>query len=463
MLRTAAILFVHNDLETLGWWLAHHAAIGFSTLIVCDDHSTDGTSTLLESAAAFHDIRIHTSDRSLASPAQRRQKFERTVITDAESKFDWLLCLAVDEFLHLEHASSVEEFLSHPLSPPALNWCIFGSNGHHVHAPFSPIERFTRHASEDFPDHRITRRFIGPNKHAALPDPFSTPHTPPNWAHGRILHFACGDRDTFCKRMNTPAPTNEHDAAWEHFNQNTHEWLAGQHLLPRTRAIHAAIDQARLAELHYRLTQATTNDPTDLTERLSVALPQETAPPIAVQHFVIGDTSRLVLNTTTNELQAVPKERLAHDRHIPLILSVEKPSPHTGIAPAILTTERPNNQAFLSLNGVASLLAYIPLSIDTRARQITSPVTQTPVTFPIAEQSLSKVQPSIEHTQRLTAYHELTAHGHTLAALLHGIAQQDITDASALGCAIALLPTIEANRLSQAFPGLIPASIMPLH
>ncbi|MBR0559011.1 glycosyltransferase family 2 protein [Neokomagataea anthophila] len=464
MLRTAAILFVRNDLETLGWWLAHHAALGFSTLIVCDDHSTDGTAALLESAAAFHDIRVYTSDSSVTSPSERRQKFKRTVIQDAEGEFDWLLFLAVDEFLYLEQAATLEEFLTEHPTPPALHWCIFGSNGHHTGAPFAPIERFTRHAPLDFPDHRITRRFIEPDTKAALPDPLSSTRALPNWDHGRILHFACGDQEHFQKRMgSTTALTEDHTQAWEHFNQNAEEWNGAQKSLPRTRVVHAAIDQARLAELHCRLTQAIINDPAELAERLNITLPQETAIPASAQHFAIGKTARLILNTATNTLQGVPTELLERDRHIPLILSVEKPSPDTGIAPALLTTERPNNRAFLSIEGVASLLAHIPLSIDTRERKIISPVTNTPVVFPLAEQSLTKVHPPAEYTQRLTAYHELTAHGHTLSALLYGLTHQDIVDASALGCAIALLPPQEAARLSEAFPGLIPASVMPAH
>nr|WP_294917940.1 glycosyltransferase family 2 protein [uncultured Neokomagataea sp.] len=462
MLRTAAILFVRNDIETLGWWLAHHAALGFSTLIVCDDHSTDGTAALLESAAAFHDIRVYTSDESLPSAAQRRQKFEHIVIKDAESAFDWVLFLAVDEFLHLEHAASIEEFLTEHPSPPALHWCLFGSNGHQTTAPFAPAERFTRHAPADFPDHRITRLFIKPDSTAALPDPLSSSRSQPQWHHARILHFASGDRESFQQRMGSATPEDHHDA-WEHFDQNTLEWHGANEQLPRTRTVHAAIDQARLAELHCRLTQAMTNAPEDFAERLGVMLPQHTTPTLAAQHFVIGKSVRLVLNTMSNELQGVPEDLLEHDRHIPLILSVEKPSASTGIASALLTTERPNNRAFLYIHGIASLLAHIPVLIDTKAQKILSPVTQTPILFPLAEQSLSKIQPRAEYLNRLTAYHELTAHGHTLSALLYGIAQQDIIDASALGCAIALLPAKEATRLSKTFPGLIPASIMPLH
>lgn len=462
MLHTAAVLFVRNDIEALGWWLAQHATLGFSTLIVCDDHSTDGTAALLESAAAFHDIRIYTSDTTLASPAERRKTFEHTLVKEAEGEFDWLLFLAVDEFLHLEHTSSVEEFLEEHADNPVLHWCIFGSNGHQTDTPFAPTERFTRHAAPDFLDHHITRRFIKPNNQKPLPDPFKSTHTTPNWDHARILHFACGDRESFDRRMGAETHTDTDTAAWDHFNQNEHEWHGAKQQLVRTRTLHAAIDQARLAELHCQLTKAIAHDPLELADRLEVSLPQNASAPAPAQHFAIGRTARLILNTKTNELQGIPENLIEHDRHIPLILSVERPCPTSGIAPALLTTQRPNNQAFLAIDGIASLLAHIPLHIDTRQRRILSPVTQTPITLPLADQSLTKIQPPAEYAQRLTAYHGLTAHGHNLAALIHGIAQQDIIDASALGCAIALLPAEDAQRLSSQFPGLVPASIHPL-
>ncbi|QDH24042.1 glycosyltransferase family 2 protein [Neokomagataea tanensis] len=462
MLKTAAILFVRNDIGNLGWWLAHHIAVGFSTLIVCDDHSNDGTAALLNSAASLHDIRVYQSDISLASAPERLKDFEEHVLKDIQQEFDWVLFLAVDEFLHLEHEASVHDFLVAHSTAPLAHWCVFGSNNHGAPAPFAPTERFTHHASQTFPDHSITRRFIRPSDHVTAPDPFSAPHSSAQWSDARILHFACGDRASFESKMS--GTSKEHiQSAWEHFNQNEILFAGAQRHLTQTRTLHATMDQTRLAELHWRLTEMIANRPEQLPVSLQSDLLAAGDTSVPTQNFSIGSTVKLVYNTMTHSLQGVPKHTLEEDRHIPLILSVERPSPTTGIAAAVLTTARSSNNAFLYVTGVASLLAHIPLEIHTRERRIVSPVTKTAVTFPIEEPSLSKAAPSPEYATRLATYQQLVRHGHTLEALIHGIARHDMVDASALGCAIALLPPNDADKLSDMFPGLVPASVRPKH
>ncbi|KXV29661.1 hypothetical protein AD936_18320, partial [Gluconobacter japonicus] len=112
MLKTAAVLFVHNEVDNIGWWISHHRAIGFSTLIICDDHSTDGTWTVLSSAASFHDIRLHRSDAHIPDRLERQNAFQEKALRDGRSAFDWMMILAADEYLHFEASTSLEDFLS---------------------------------------------------------------------------------------------------------------------------------------------------------------------------------------------------------------------------------------------------------------------------------------------------------------------------------------------------------------
>ncbi|WP_081775882.1 glycosyltransferase family 2 protein [Asaia platycodi] len=50
MASAAAVLFVQNDADDIGWWMAYHLALGFDALIIIDDHSIDGTWEIIQSA-----------------------------------------------------------------------------------------------------------------------------------------------------------------------------------------------------------------------------------------------------------------------------------------------------------------------------------------------------------------------------------------------------------------------------
>lgn len=461
MLKTAAVLFVHNEVDNIGWWISHHRAIGFSTLIICDDHSTDGTWTVLSSAASFHDIRLHRSNTEFPNRLARQTAFQEEVFSKGKSEFDWMMILAADEYLHLETDSSLENFLL-PLKEDAqpIHWCLFGANGQDVPSPFSPTQTFTRHASLETADHRVTRTLVRPDRHNGhLPDPFSRLMDAPDWSRARILHYAAGDRHSFLQRQSSATP----EEAWSHFNRNDVLDTSAQRWLPQTRRFAASMVQAGLIDLYWQLRQAVIRNNEDVFTRLglssSVLFENQDFSFPDFRFYAFGQGPQLALDLENEELVTVETNAFDTPRYVRLLLIIDTNTP--ALHPAYLVTERLCSVACLNIEDSPCLLPTVPLQLDPERRLILSPLTGKKVALQTADDTLMKHEPSAELSSRVAALKLLSQGDHSLAALLRGIERLPTPDATALGCAIAMLPYEEASRLSDAFPGLVPLNVRP--
>ncbi|MFT8353150.1 MAG: glycosyltransferase family 2 protein [Gluconobacter japonicus] len=461
MLKTAAVLFVHNEVDNIGWWISHHRAIGFSTLIICDDHSTDGTWTVLSSAASFHDIRLHRSDAHIPDRLERQNAFQEKALRDGRSAFDWMMILAADEYLHFEESTSLEDFLSSVTdNTQPVHWCLFGSNGHEEPSPFAPTQAFTRHAPLETADHRVIRTFIRAEDYEGpVPDPLSCLNFAPNWSRARILHYAAGDRRSFLKRHSSATPEN----AWNHFNRNDVLDTSAQRWLRQTRQFAASIVQAGLTDLYWRLRQMIVRNDEDAFAKLglnsSVLFEHEDVSFPDFKFYALGQTTQLALDLDTEDLVTLETTALDAARYVRLLLMIETSAP--ALHPTYLITERLCAVSCLDVEQSPCLLPIVPLKLDPEKRLIASPLTGQDVALPIPDQALVKQMPSAELSSRITALTVLCQGGHTLAALLRGLERLPTPDATALGCAIAMLPPEDAERLSEAFPGLVPRNIRP--
>lgn len=166
MLKTGVVLFVKNEVEDIASWIAWHANCGFSTIIIYDDYSTDGTWELIHEAAKVLDIRaLRAVDADQFNIRQQRTYVD--ALERFREEFDWLLFLDSDEYLDIRDGSSVSEFLSdYPeANGVALNWCCFGSNGQVIKPP-TPIvfEHYTTRSKPDFEYNYTTKSFIRPKQ-----------------------------------------------------------------------------------------------------------------------------------------------------------------------------------------------------------------------------------------------------------------------------------------------------------
>ena len=462
MSKSAAILFVHNEVDTIGWWLAHHATIGFSTLIVCDDHSTDGTGTVLSNAATLYDIRVQSSDTTLSERLDRQTRFHEKALEQGRDEFDWMMILAADEYLHFETARSVAEFTASATGAMLpVNWCLFGSSGHQVPSAFSPIETFTHHGLLSLPDHRVVRHLVRPRQiGSGLPDPFSALERNPTWTESRILHFAAGDRESFARRNSSATPQK----AWQNFDRNDAEYTRASRWLPESRRIASSITQASLTDLYWHLKAAITHGDRAILQELGLTPAQLSAPsahraPPQLRFCMLGQTKRLMLDMQTGSFVSIGPEDTNFGRYNPLIMALEVSE--TQSWNACLFTENPLPGRYLSLPASPTLLPMVPLCVSIAKNTVLSSVSGEEIHIALPDHALTDIESTTALYSRMTPFMVLTAEGHNLTGLLRGIDRLPAPDASALGCAIAMLPAEDAESLSRTFPGLVPRNIMP--
>ncbi|MBF0891617.1 glycosyltransferase family 2 protein [Gluconobacter sp. LMG 1744] len=462
MSKSAAILFVHNEVDTIGWWLAHHATVGFSTLIVCDDHSTDGTSTVLSNAATLYDIRLQSADTTLPTRLERQTRFHENALAQGRDEFDWMMILAEDEYLHFETARSVSEFTTAATGTTIpVNWCLLGSSGRLTPSAFSPVETFTRHGLLGLPDHRIVRHLVQPRSlEAALPDPFSALDRNAVWDDARILHFAARDRESFFKRDSSATP----EQAWNNFDRNDAEYGGAHRWLPESRRIASFLTQASLTDLYWRLKTVMSHADKSALQKLgltpaqlSVSSSSRSQPKF--RFCTLGETPRLMLDMQTGSFVPVGATDTDFGRYNPLVMALEVSD--TDIWNACLFVENPLPGRYLPLAASPTLLPMIPLRIKIAENTVQSPVSGNDIHIAIPDHRLTEIDATMSLYSRMTSFMVLTAEGHNLAGLLRGIERLPAADASALGCAVAMLPFEEAERLSDAFPGVVPRNVRP--
>lgn len=160
-MKTAICLIVRNEVRDIQEWIAFHALAGFDTQIIFDNRSDDGTAALIQAAARHHDIRFHDWDnRSAASQVLAYQ----AACQAYHLEFDWIAFLDSDEFFVTTEDIPVNTFLARyeGWSAVALNWAVYGANGHEAFPPGLVVETFTRRAPEDFFPARHVKSIVRP-------------------------------------------------------------------------------------------------------------------------------------------------------------------------------------------------------------------------------------------------------------------------------------------------------------
>jgi len=169
-MKTAVCLIVRDEARDIQEWIAFHALAGFDTLIMFDNGSTDGTADLIRAAASQYDIRFHDwENRSAAS-----QVLAYMAACEAyKLEFDWIAFLDSDEFLVTPEAMPVNDFLARfeGWSALAVNWAVYGANGHDAYPDGLVVENFTGRAAADFFPARHVKSIVRPRLARACPNP----------------------------------------------------------------------------------------------------------------------------------------------------------------------------------------------------------------------------------------------------------------------------------------------------
>ncbi|MGI4748632.1 MAG: glycosyltransferase family 2 protein [Janthinobacterium lividum] len=130
--KVGLVVVLKDEVHDIAAWLAWHIALGFDTIFVIDDASTDGTDRVVRNAGLHFDIRYEKAVQDVDFFYDRQQNEYKKAITRLKSEFSWLCFLDADEYLLLETASSVPRFLENFLQADgiAVNWRLHGNNGH---------------------------------------------------------------------------------------------------------------------------------------------------------------------------------------------------------------------------------------------------------------------------------------------------------------------------------------------
>lgn len=169
-MKIAACLFVRNEEHNILEWLAYHLAIGFDTLFIYDNLSTDNTSNILHIAANNDDIRI--KDWRETGRYAQVLAYNNCLLTSGR-EFDWICFIDSDEFFVPErhdNAKAVLETIG-DCRAVAVNMAFFGSSGHDAAPDGLVIENFTRRAPASFDPNCLTKSFVRPGASLCL-----TPH-----------------------------------------------------------------------------------------------------------------------------------------------------------------------------------------------------------------------------------------------------------------------------------------------
>ncbi len=160
-MKVAACLIVKDEVRDIAEWLALYRLIGFDTLLVYDNGSTDGTRDVVDAAARQFDVRRTEWGRN---DFRSQMDAYEDACRRWGSEFKWIGFFDVDEFLVLHQGLSLNEFLdrSPAIAAVVANWALFGSSGQEEFPSGLIIESFTHRANTAFfPTHHV-KSFVRP-------------------------------------------------------------------------------------------------------------------------------------------------------------------------------------------------------------------------------------------------------------------------------------------------------------
>jgi glycosyltransferase involved in cell wall biosynthesis len=160
--KTAVCLIVRNEARDIQEWIAFHALAGFDTQIIFDNGSSDGTADLIQQAAGNYDIRFHNwTNRTASSQVGAYQ----AACEAYKLEFDWIAFIDSDEFLVTANGQKINEFLTRyeNYAAIAINWAVYGADGHEHWPPGLVVESFRRRADETFFPARHVKSILRPH------------------------------------------------------------------------------------------------------------------------------------------------------------------------------------------------------------------------------------------------------------------------------------------------------------
>lgn len=160
-MANAVCVYVRDEAENILEWIVYNFVIGFDTVIVMDNHSTDGTRSIAESCQRHLDVRVE--QWADTSPRAQMNCYDHVLRTYGP-QFEWIAFIDSDEFIvPMQHPTITALLQTIPgHGAIGLNWAIFGSDGHADIAGRLVTESFRRRAPDDFAPNRHIKSIVRP-------------------------------------------------------------------------------------------------------------------------------------------------------------------------------------------------------------------------------------------------------------------------------------------------------------
>jgi Glycosyltransferase family 92 len=133
-------------------WIAHHRLLGVDHFYLYDNDPRQPLSDLLASHRGYVTIRpwlVEHDDARYPGRTKQIKAYQHCLDHDA-AKYDWVTFIDGDEFIILDEDANLKAFLAdfREYDLIALNWHVFGHNGHYDNPPGLVIESLTRRMRE---------------------------------------------------------------------------------------------------------------------------------------------------------------------------------------------------------------------------------------------------------------------------------------------------------------------------
>jgi glycosyltransferase involved in cell wall biosynthesis len=160
MTKIACAAVVKNEARYLAEWLAWQFMLGFDTVVLMDNGSTDETLAIAERFAAAYDVRrFHWAD---TSPSYQASAYD-AVFRSMGQEFEWIAFFDADEFLLLDDGLELKTLLAaRPEAAIAIPWAIFGSSGRQEMQAGLTVETYTHRSGAEFYPNRHVKSIIRP-------------------------------------------------------------------------------------------------------------------------------------------------------------------------------------------------------------------------------------------------------------------------------------------------------------
>ena len=208
--RIGVACIVKNEACYLPEWVAHYHLMGFDKIILCNDHSTDGTQEIIDHLASLgivEPLKITARRPDPEGEIDGVYKFSEYPQGEAYNKslqkyksaLDYLCLFDADEYLFSDPYTTPKEqiiklFNDADVSGIGVNWVMFGSNGHKHKTDGLVMERFTAHSSLRRKENKHYKSIV----RLSACDSMFNPHHP-NLTGGKFVH-GDGNTITFATR-----------------------------------------------------------------------------------------------------------------------------------------------------------------------------------------------------------------------------------------------------------------------